>query len=174
MTKKIALVALLPLMVAGWTLTQRSVVLVDVQEAGGHRIVVPVPLALAQGALVFAPEEARFLEAPEMGRYLPHAERVVDALRDAGDAVYVELTDEGEHVRVSREDDVLRVRVREGSETEVDVQLSFATARAVIRAYDRETGRFESSKLVSALRSMPRGQVVHALDGPDEVSIRMW
>jgi hypothetical protein len=174
MTKKIALVALLPLMVAGWTLTQRSLVLVNVQEAGGHRIVVPVPLALAQGALIFAPDEARFLEAPEMDRYLPHAERVVDALRQAGDAVYVEVTDGDEHVRVSREDDVLRVRVREGSGTEVDAQLSFASARAVLRAYDRETGRFETSKLVSALQSMPRGEVVHVLDGSDQVSIRMW
>lgn len=172
--KKIALVALLPLMVAGWTLTHRSLVLVDVHAADETRVVVPVPLALARGAMLFVPEEAELVAAPELAEYLPHAERAVDALREAGDGVYVDVTDGDEHVRVSREGDVLHVRVREGEETTVDARVSFGTVAAVLRAYDREAGGFEASDLVSALRSMPRGEVVRVLDGPDQVSIRMW
>lgn len=172
--KKLALVALVPLLVAGWTVTNRSLVLVDVHEADGHHLVVPVPLALAQGALFFAPEEARFVEAPELAHYLPYAERAIDGLREAPDGVLVEVLERDEHVRIGKEGDALRIHVIDGRETRVDVELSFGSAMAVVRAYDDEDRGFRTSDLVGALRSMPRGEVVHVLDGADEVTIRMW
>lgn len=175
MTKKtLVLVALLPLMVAGWTMTHRSLVLVDVHEAGGHRIVLPVPLALAQGALHFAPEEAKFVEVPEGGEYLPHLARAIDELEEAPDGPFVDVRDGGDHVVIFKEDGALHVRVSEGGKTKVQLQLSFASAEAALRAYDGETGRLETSGLLAALTSMPRGEVVHVRDGRDEVSIRMW
>lgn len=171
---KIALIAILPLMLVGWTLTHRSLVLVDVDAADGPHLVIPMPLILAEGAVHFVPDEVKFVEAPEVAEYLPDAERIVEALRRAGDGVYVEVLERDEYVHVSKDGDELRVRVREGNETRVDVNVSFGSILHALRAYDAEKGGFETSDLVQTLRSMPRGEIVHVLDGADEVTIRMW
>ena len=59
MITKLAALTLLPMLLVGGAVMNASVLVVDVQEAGGTHIVVPVPLALAQLALAFAPAEIK-------------------------------------------------------------------------------------------------------------------
>lgn len=170
---KVAAAILLPVFLVGGAVMNAGVMVVDVHDSDGTRIVVPVPVALAQAALIFAPDEARNIEAPEADEYLPYAQRFVEELREAPDGVYVEVDEDDEHVRVSKEGDVLRVRVISGSDESVDVNLPLSSARAMLESYDADTRTFRASGLVSALTAAPSGKLVHVLDGGDEVEIRM-
>src|SRR5438445_11551951 len=77
--------------IAAGAVAATGVVVVDVQErAGGHHIVVPVPLALAQVAAAFVPESKSHVRLPaEAERYLPVARDVLTALAEAEDAELV-------------------------------------------------------------------------------------
>ncbi len=172
-TRKLAAIAVLPALLLGGAAVNTSVLMVDVDTADGPHIVLPVPLPLARAGLAFAPDEARRVEVPELAEHLPHARRVVETLRDAPDAVIVDVEDGEEHVSVVKEGDVLRVRVVDGERTTADVRLPLGSADAVLRAYDVETRSFETSELVAALGAAPGGDLVRVLDGADEVSVRI-
>lgn len=173
-TRKLAAVALVPALLLGGAVANTSVLVVDVQTPDSPHLVIPVPLPLARAGLAFAPDEARRVELPGLAEHLPAARKAVAALRGAPDGVFVELHDRDEHVRITKEDDLLRVRVIDGARTKVDVRLPLAVAEEALRAYDAEGGSFDTSGLAAALGSAPGGELVHVLDGDDEVSIRMW
>lgn len=171
---RIAAAVMLPVFLVGGAVMNASVMLVDVHDADGTHIVVPVPLTLAQAALTFAPDEAKRIQAPELAEYLPHAGRILEELRKAPDGLLVEVEERDEHVRIAKEGDVLRIRVTEGNRTDVDLKLPLRSVQAMLGAYDEERRSFRASDLISALKSAPDGELVHVLDGGDEVQIRMW
>lgn len=174
-TKQVLAVGAVTFLIFAGAAMNTSVLTVDVETADAPRMVIPVPVPVAQAALVFAPDEAKRVEVPELARYLPHVQRALGALREAPDARLVGVRDRGDHVEISKEDDRLRIRVREaGDGARVDVDVPLAAAEAALRAYDRESGTFDTGELVSVLRSAPRGNLVHVLDGTDEVTIEVW
>lgn len=174
-TKQVLAVGTVTFLVFAGAAMNTSVLTVDVETAEAPRMVIPVPVPLAQAALVFAPDEAKRIEAPELARYLPHVKRALGALREAPDARLVEVRDAGEHVEISKEDDRLRIRVREAGEgARVDVELPLAAAEAALRSYDTGSGTFDTGELISALRSAPRGDLVHVVDGAEEVTVEVW
>lgn len=163
---------LLSAVVVGGGLAHTGMVVVDVQEADGPRVVVPVPLALARAGAGLVPDEGRRIEAPGFARLRPHAKRAVDALRGAPDGMLVEVRNGDEHVGVTKEGESLRIRIREGAETRADVVVPLRSAEAVVRAYDREGGHFRTSRLVAALDHAPDGELVEVVDGDERVEIR--
>jgi hypothetical protein len=136
-------------MAAAGAVAATGVVVVDVREArDGHRIVVPVPLALAQAAAVFVPDrQTRIDLGPEATRYLPIAAQALDALAEAEDAELVRVEEPGKVVSIRKEGDLLRIRVHERDE-EVNVQVPLALARSVLSG----GGRVSASQAVWALQ----------------------
>ncbi|MDP2497202.1 MAG: hypothetical protein Q8W44_04330 [Candidatus Palauibacterales bacterium] len=173
-TRKLAAVAIVPALLLGGAVMNTSVLVVDVQTPDSPHLVVPVPMPLARAGLAFAPDEAKRVQVPELAEHLPEAKKAVAALREAPDGLFVEVHDGDEHVRITKEGDVLRVRVIDGSRTNVNVRFPLAAAAEALEAYDVEDRSFDTSDLVAALGSGPGGELVHVLDGEDEVSIRMW
>lgn len=174
MTTKLVALTLLPLVLVGGVVMSSSILMVDVHEAGGTHLVVPVPLALAQLGLALAPDEIKYVDIDEAGRYLPYLERIVDELRDAPDGLFVEVEDGSDHVRVYKEADALKVEVDErGSET-VRVSVPLASVAGIVDAWDEERRALRLTSVVGALRAAPSGDLVHVIDGDDEVRVRMW
>ena len=145
---------------------------VDVREGGpdGMRIIVPVPLSLARLALNFAPAEAKYVQVPEIGEYLPYAERIVAELRDAPDGVLVSVEEGDETVRVEKVGDTLEVHVNDGPEL-VDVTVPLDAVLDIVRAYDGEG--FDTRDLIRAV-GRARGNVVHVRGGEEEVKVWVW
>ena len=125
-------------------------------------------------AFAFAPDAVKRIQVPELAEYIPHLERVIQELRDAPDAVFVTVEDGNDFVTVTKVGDLLKVSVIGGRNEKVDVSIPMAALTAMLNAYDAEEGYFRTSKLVGALRAAPSGQLVHVLDGNEEVSVRMW
>lgn len=165
---------LLPTLLVGGAVMSSSVAVVDVHESDGTHLVVPVPLAVARAALVFAPAEVKHLHAPEVAEYLPHAERLVHELEGLPDGALLEVDDGDELVMVAKEGEVLRVIALHGDRSEVDLRLPLGSAAGILRAYEVDTRSFRTSGLIAALQAAPRGQILRALDGEDRVEIRMW
>src|SRR5512134_81871 len=99
------------------TVASLGIVVVDVREGGpdGHRIVVPVPLVLAQAALAVAPVVAPpdKLRVPD-GEALEHiglAREVLEALAEAPDGELVRVEEAREQVLVTKEGRSIRVQV---------------------------------------------------------------
>lgn len=171
---RVASLALVPALLVGGVAMNTSVLMVDVQGPDSPDMALPVPLPLARAALAFAPEEAERIEAHDLAAYLPHARRIVEELADAPDAVFVDVRDRHQHVRVERDGDVLRVRAVDGGHTTADVSLPLKALERALRAYDTESGSFRTADLLSALADAPGGPLVHVRDGEQEVEIRIW
>jgi hypothetical protein len=174
MLTKVAALTLLPIALVGGVVANSSIMIVEV-DTEDVRIMVPVPLSLAQMAMVFAPSEAKYVDIEEAGEYFPYLGRMVEELRNIPDGVMiVEVQDRGDHVQIFKEDDALRVQVDERGDTEVNVRVPLAMLEAMVDAYDTETQTLRTSRVVGALRAAPSGDLVHVIDGDDEVHIRMW
>jgi hypothetical protein len=150
--------------IAAGSVAATGVVVVDVREGkGGHHIVVPVPLALAQVAASFVPEEMTRLHiGREAERYLPVAREVLTALAQAGDGELVRVEEPGQKVSIRKTGDLLRVRVDDG-EQHVNVQVPISLALA---ALPERGGRFSASQAVWALQQARLTEVVD-VQGPD-------
>lgn len=135
-----------------------GVVVVDVREAkGGQRIVVPVPLALAQVAAAFVPEHKTRVHLPsEATQYLPVARQALAALAEAEDAELVRVEEPGKVVSIRKEGDVLRIQVSERDE-QVNVQVPLALVRSVL---GDPSGRISASQAVWALQQARLTQIV--------------
>ena len=138
----------------------------------GHHFVVPVPLALARGALALAPQEAQRLSCPQhAARYLPAARRMLAELQGLPDA---------ELIKVEERDQRVSVRVRAGqlvidvnqADQEVHVVVPLEAAQRALDAYS--DGGFESADLIAALGSISNTDLVHVRDGQDEVKVWIW
>ena len=150
-----------------------GVVVVDVRESGGHRIVVPVPLLLAETAARFAPmppaPALRDLEKVE--RYLPAADEVLAALAEAPDAELVRVDDGPDHVLIEKVGQTLRIRV-EAPDSRVSVNVPLDMVRETLQQL--RGGRIDAAGLVGALRQARLSQLVEVHDGEDHVKISVW
>ena len=173
MIAKLALLVVSPFVAMGIFLGTTGVVLVDVRETApdNMHLVIPVPLALAQVALTFAPDEAKYVSCPEFARYRHVAERILQELQRAPDGVLVEVHDGSENVKIEKDGATLRIHVN-GSEGEtVECRVPIRAVLKAVQAYDGEG--FPTKAAIWALRSAPRGTLVHVHDGSSEVSIRL-
>lgn len=171
---KAAAITLAPMMLVGGVVMNSSIMLVDVTD-DDTRIVVPVPLSLAQIAVAFAPSEAKYVQVPdEVRRIWPYVDRFVEEIRDIPDVMLVEVVDGNDHVQIFKEGDVLKILVDEGGKEHVEVNVPLASLAAMVDAYDADGGYFRTSRLVGALRAAPSGDLVRVVDGNEKVHIRMW
>lgn len=174
MLVKFAALTLLPVALVGGVVANSSVMIVEVDADDVH-IMVPVPLSLAQVAVAFAPDEVKYIQVEEIGEFLPFLDRFVEELRTIpNDVMLVEVIDHGDHVRIYKEEDTLRIQVEERRDTTVNVRVPLASLAAMVDAYDTDTNTFRTTRLVGALRAAPSGDLVHVIDGDEEVHIRMW
>lgn len=171
MLKTAALVALsFPLLLVGLVLSS-SCVVVDVRQADGPRIFVPVPIGLARTALAFAPDEARHIEIPELAEYSDVAARIVDELLDASDGVLVEVHDGDDHVWIEKVGDELEIEVESGTET-VSVRAPLTLLADVLESYDGEELR--TREVLKALSDVSRTDLVHVRTDNEEVKVWIW
>jgi hypothetical protein len=159
----------LPALAAG-TVAATGVVVVDVKEPrGGHHIVVPVPLALAQAAAAFVPEhKTRLHLGRNAEQYLPAARQVLTALAAAEDAELVRVEEPGKKVSIRKEGDSIRVRVEEG-ERQVNVRVPISLALSVL---PETGGRINASQAVWALQHARLTEVVD-VQGADGERVRV-
>ncbi len=170
---KVAALTLIPAALVGGVVMNASVMMVSVDNED-VTLTIPVPLALAQLCMAFAPEEVKYVEVPEFAEVAPYLERIVEELQNTPDGIFVEVRDGGDHVKVYKEGGLLKVWVEDRGDTMVTVAIPFESMMAVVNAYDMEGQYFRTSRLVGALRAAPSGDLVHVIDGDDEVRIRMW
>jgi hypothetical protein len=158
------------------TVASLGIVVVDVREGGpdGHRIVVPVPLVLAQAALAVAPAVApdEKLRIP-YGEALEHvglAREVLEALAEAPDGELVRVEEANERVLVTKEGRSLRVRVSSDREN-VNVTVPIHLA---MQALPDRSGRIHTAALAGALSSVRFTDLVDVQDGKDHVRVYVW
>jgi len=144
---------------------------VDVKQADGPRIIVPVPLFVARTALAFAPNEATHIDVPELAEHADQARQIVEALMAAPDGVLVEVRDASEHVLIEKVGDEIEIDVDSGEET-VSVSVPLTVAFDVLASYDGD--RLETSKILAALASASRTNLVHVRTAEEEVKVWIW
>jgi hypothetical protein len=152
-----------------------GVMVVDVKDADGTHIVVPVPLLLAETAARFAPTQAAEVavgrQLSRARRYLPVAEEVLAAVAEGPDGELVRVDDGDEHVRVTKAGDALQVRVESPREN-VEVNVPLDVARQVLR--QARNGHIAPGDLVAALRHARLTRLADVRDGGDHVTITIW
>jgi hypothetical protein len=168
-----AALAAVPLAMVG-VVAGTGVVVVDVRPADGPRIVVPVPLLLAETAARLAPAHAtehamRGLHRAQ--RYLPVAEEVMAAIAEAPDAELVSVEDGPEHVRISKVGGVLQIRV-DGRRERVAVNVPIDLVQDTLRKAHH--GRLYPEDFVALLRQARMTDLVDVVDGDDHVKISVW
>ena len=159
----------------GAVVASTGVMVVDVKDADGTHIVVPVPLLLAETAARFAPTQAAEVavgrQLARARRYLPVAEEVLAAVAEGPDGELVRVDDGDEHVRITKAGDVLEVRV-ESPREKVAVNVPFGLARQALR--QARGGRVSAGDLVAALRHARLTRLADVRDGSDHVTITIW
>ena len=161
-----------PAILLGLLLTADYVV-VDVREGGpdGNHFIIPVPLALARAAIVFAPAEAQYVEVPELAPYIDDVIRIVEELRGARDGALVSVEQRDETVLIEKIDENLRIDVQEGADAEVHVTLSLDAVIDILKTYDGEG--FYTRDIVRLIGGFD-GDMVHVRDGDEEVKVWIW
>ena len=171
MLKTAALVlASIPVVLAAMLLSS-SCVVVDVKQADGPRIVVPVPIFVARAALAFAPAEAKHVSVPELAEYRDVAEEILSELRDAPDGVRVEVREDGDHVLIEKVGNRLEIDVDTDDE-EVSVTVPFTVVLDILDSYDGEA--LSSASVLAALSSASRTDLVHVKTKDEEVRVWIW
>jgi hypothetical protein len=169
-----AVLASIP-MALGAVVAGTGLMVVDVKEADGTRIVVPVPLLLAETVARFAPTQAAGVaidrQLSRARRYLPVAEEVLAAVAESPDFELARVDDGDEHVRVNKVGDLLQVRVESPRET-VTVKVPFDLARQALR--QARDGRVSPGDLVAALRQARLTRIADVRDGGDHVTVTIW
>ncbi|MFI5007986.1 MAG: hypothetical protein ACHQKZ_11125, partial [Solirubrobacterales bacterium] len=149
-----------------------GIVVVDVREGGpdGTHIVVPVPLVLAQGALLFVPEEKVRVKLDRAEKYLPLARELVEALAQGPDGELVRVEEPGEEVVITKKGDTLEVRVQDKND---DVAVNIPLALAMAAVPDAH-GRIRMADLAGALGSTRFTDLVDVQSGNDHVKVSVW
>jgi hypothetical protein len=156
---------------AAATVALTGVAWIDVKEDGrdGHRLVLPVPLLLAEVAAGFVPDRALAADMGEAARHLPAARALLRALAEAPDGEYVRVEDGDERVLVEKAGNRLRVRV-EGRDQDVRVNLPLDAVSEIIR----EDGRISARHAVGLLRRARFSTLVEVRDGDDHVKVTVF
>jgi hypothetical protein len=170
MVKLLAVLSVPAALLAG--VASLGIVVVDVREGGpdGTHIVVPVPLVLAQGALLFVPEEKVRVKLDRAEKYLPLARELVEAIAEGPDGELVRVEEPGEEVVITKMGDTLLVRVHDkNDDVTVNVPLGLAMA-AVPDAH----GRIRMADLAGALGATRFTDLVDVQSGNDHVKVSVW
>lgn len=172
---KLAVILAIPIALLA-TVASLGVMVVDVREGGpdGHRILVPVPLVLAQAALAvapaFAPVDELRIPDKEALQHMGVAREVLQALADAPDGELVRVEENDQLVVVAKEGRSLRVRVS-GDRENVSVNVPLHLA---LQALPGEDGRIRTAALAGALSAIRFTDLVDVQDGDDHVRIWVW
>jgi hypothetical protein len=158
------------------TVASLGVMVVDVQEGGpdGHRIVVPVPLVLAQAAVAVAPvvaEQELRIPDNDVLEHIGLARGVLEAIAAAPDGELVRVEERDEQVLVVKEGNALRVRVhgRKGEDVSVRVPLDVA-----LNALPGDDGRISALALAGAMSMVRFTDLVDVREGDSHVRVWVW
>jgi hypothetical protein len=174
MFTKVAALALAVPVAGTAALLSADYVIVDVHEhaKSGVHLTVPVPIALVETALTFAPADARRVDLPpEATEHMGAARRMVDELRRQPDFELVRVEEADETVLVRKVGDTLEVDVNGKRGEDVHVRLPLSLAAEVLN--QARDGRLRTAAVVEALRQA-KGELVHVVDGDTEVRVRVW
>ena len=157
------------------TVASLGIVVVDVREGGpkGQRIVVPLPLVLAQAALAVAPAVAGDkLRIPdrEALEHVAVARGVIEALAKSPDGELVRVEERDEQVVITKAGRALQVRVHSAKE-DVSVNVPIHLA---LQALPDEHGRIRTGALAAALGTVRFTKLVDVQDGNNHVRISVW
>ena len=171
MLMKIAAAVLAVPVAAVGVVAATGVVVVDVREAQGQHIVVPVPLLLVRAAAAFVPEQHSRVELGRMAQHVGAARHVLEALAEAPDCELVRVEDRGEEVVVRKRGDMLEVRVEDNGD-DVTVNLPIAMALHVL---PDEHGKLSAREAVRALAWARNTDLVDVKSANgDHVKIAVW
>jgi len=147
-------------------------VIVDVREGGpeGTRVIVPVPIVLAQVAARFAPQEVRHLRDPKLAEHMPLLRAVARELQQLGDAELVRVEEPNETVSISKSGADIVIEVTERGE---QVYVRFPVA-VLERIFENSGGDCLHPAAVLGALKETSGELVHVVDGDDEVHISVW
>jgi hypothetical protein len=157
------------------TVASLGVVVVDVREGGpnGQRIVVPVPLVLAQVAVAVAPAvagEKMRIPDPAALEHMGVARDVLAALAQGPDGELIRVEEPDEQVVITKERRSLHVRVHSAKEdVSVNVPLSLA-----LQALPDEHGTIRTTALAAGLGALRFTDLVDVQDGTDHVRIYVY
>lgn len=151
--------------------TGLAVVEVEQHTPDGIHVIVPVPLALANVALMFMESSRARLHCPEFAEHREMAVRLARELERSPDGRFVEVEDRDEHVTIDKVDNVLVVEVHDG-EDEVLVRVPVNALVELLESYDGES--FHAKDLIAAVRRAPGGEWVRVHDGENDVRIWSW
>jgi hypothetical protein len=167
---KVGAIVAAPFLIVALFFGATGILLVDVREGGpdGTHIMIPVPLVLAQAALAMAPAQARHVKCDNFGQYQEMAVRLAEELSRCPDFIIAEVVEGDESVLVRKEGKCITIDVNEADE-QVHCRVPLKSVARLLDSYDGEG--FSTSAMIRALRSAPRGDLVHVRDGQDEVRI---
>ena len=120
-------------LVAGAALSSEGFIHVRVHEKhpGGDNVFVIVPAAVVPLAVRFVPHD-KLADASEQVRpYIPIIDAAIPALEDSPDGIFVEVTDDDEHVVVSKSGGSLVIDVNDHDEV-VHVSVPLRAAQSSI------------------------------------------
>lgn len=163
--------------VLGAVVAGTGVIVVDVKKPDGTRLVVPVPLLLAQAAARFGPTQAAAAEidrqVARVRQYLPVADEVLAAVADGPDCELASVEQGDGHLRVHKVGDSLHIRVDNPREN-TEYNLPFDLARRALQQAARD-GRVSPAALVAMLRHSRLTQLADVYNiGGDHVRIKIW
>ena len=171
MLMKIAAAVLAVPVAAVAAVAATGVVVVDVREAQGQHIVVPLPLLALRVAAAFVPERQSRVELGEAARYVGAARHVLEALAQAPDCELVRVEERGENVVIRKHGDMLEVRVEDNGD-DVTVNLPIAMALHVL---PDEHGKLSAREAVQALAWARNTDLVDVKSANgDHVKISVW
>lgn len=165
--------AVLPAQQAGEASESGQWIHVRVDEADGAEVSLNLPISMMDVALRMAEREGFDEEDLELDR---HSEiRIQDLremwreMRDAGDAEFVNVKDDGEHVRIYRQGERVHVHVDEDGKQKVRVDLPASIVDALLGT---EGGRLQ---LRAAARELGRSGQQEVVRIDDEgTRVRIW
>jgi hypothetical protein len=149
---------------------------IRVDEADGAKVNVNLPMSLVEMALDIAGKEVfegRHGPRIDIGRHhdfeIADLRRLWDELRAAGDAQFVDVVDDDEHVRVYRRGDRVHVDIDDDGQEKVRVEVPFSVVDVLLE------GDGDTLNLAGAVRELARtnnGQIIQVNDG--DTTVRIW
>lgn len=115
------------------------VVSVDPKDTTEPRVSLRFPAAVVPAALAFVPDAAFRGAEPQLRVAIPLALRACELLEGQGDAVFVDIVDRHETVRIAKVGATIRIDVISEDE-EVHVAVPISSFRSVLARLDRAVG----------------------------------
>lgn len=167
--------AVLTLSGVAWA-QEASWIHIRVDETDGAKVNVNLPMSLVQVAMDIAGKEVfEGHHAPRihMGHHpdmsLEDLRVMWNELRAAGDAEFVDVVDDDEHVRIYRQGDRVFIEVDEDGDEKVRVEVPFSVVDVLLEGEGNELN------LVGAIQELGRtndGEIIRVNDG--DTSVRIW